>query len=722
MKSYKQLLSEVAASAISGGKGGPSLGPATDGDFGSIRGLGINTGDSITANLSGKGFGKKQTTKDITPEITAAIEAGKADGSIEEDENGKLSYRGVNGELHNSPYAANEASTSFVKSTFSSSGVDPKVAEKGAELIVGMKKSGLINYNYKNGKAYIEDMEIGSFDKDSEESMKTFTKSIPSNMMKISITDLQDKLSLMSKRLIARKSDRNQVRTTNEVLNKTNKIVKDMNALSDSQIEEIIPIALEALSQSFYPPFGVNPTIPISPAPEWTPPEPPEWADPPGPGPTRPGSRPRKPETPDPEDDDSDGIPLPPPIFTPPRHPRSRWGGGGIKGWLWRNIPRFSPRPFRGGGGGAAGVGGLGGRFRWYRDVGYFNIDTPLAQQVSNLLKDLDDLTDDLEKIDSIATSLPPQQQQQQSGPTKLDPPTPSLRGIDDWYEENPDGPRPGARPEFTDQPGPEFPPTLILPDGRKIPWNHPKYEEYRRLLGRRGLGLGIPPRPPYNPDDPEWERDNDERLRRLRNIIDNLPEELRRKLIACQANPFCNTGDLIRENPTLRGLLWWIREYGPDLRDHPTFGDYWEDILDLFPILDELAPGVQQSQQQGSSMIDALQKLIGSDAESDSPAQTAGQSSLPFDIEGGGAALQRGPGYVSPPWRRPTGTPIPPPGKGPRGRGLRPWQPGAYPTPIDIDDVNRPPVNPEREREWRRRREEWWRRTRKNKNNSPKR
>jgi len=415
MKSYKQLLSE----AISGGKGGPSLGVATDGDFGSIRGLGINTGDSITANLSGKGFGKKQTTKDITPEITAAIKTGKTDGSIEEDENGKLSYRGVNGELHNSPYAANEASTSFVKSTFSSSGVDPKVAEKGAELIVGMKKSGLINYNYKNGKAYIEDMEIGSFDKDSEESMKTFTKSIPSNMMKISITDLQDKLSLMSKRLIARKSDRNQVRTTNEVLNKTNKIVRDMNALSDSQIEEIIPIALEALSQSFYPPFGVNPTIPISPAPESTPPE-----------------------TPDPEDDGSDRIPLPPPIFTPPRHPRSRWGGGGIKGWLWRNIPKLSPRPFRGGGGGAAGVGGLGGRFRWYRDVGYFSIDTPLAQQVSNLLKDLDDLTDDLEKIDSIATSLPPQQQQQQSGPTKHDPTRPARPAAVD--PEVPDPTRPG--------------------------------------------------------------------------------------------------------------------------------------------------------------------------------------------------------------------------------------------------------------------------------------
>lgn len=247
MKSYKQLLSEVVTSAISGGKGGPSLGPATDGDFASIRGLGINTGDSITANLSGKGFGKKQTTKDFTPEITAAIEAGKSDGSIEEDENGKLSFRGIDGEFHNSPYAANEASTSFAKTLLQTAGMDPTVSEKGAETLVGLKKSGYLRYNYKEGKVYVNDNEVGSFDRTSKESIENMTKKIPVNILNGIIKSTLEETKPLLKRLVSR-GNRSARKNATKLTTALNSLNNMLDNISDDTLNAMLPTMLNGLS------------------------------------------------------------------------------------------------------------------------------------------------------------------------------------------------------------------------------------------------------------------------------------------------------------------------------------------------------------------------------------------------------------------------------------------------------------------------------------------
>lgn len=246
MKTYKQLLTEVSSS-IGGGKGGPSLGAAADADFGSIRGLGLNTGDSITANLAGRGFGKKQTTKDVTPEITAAIEAGKADGSIEEDENGKLIYCGIDGEFHNSPYAANEASTSFAKNLLQTTGMDPTVSEKGAETLVGLKKSGYLRYNYKEGKVYVNDNEVGSFDRNSKESIQNMTKKIPVNIMNGVIKSTLEETKPILKRLISR-GNRSARKNATKLTTTLNSLINMLDNISDDALNAMLPTMLNGLS------------------------------------------------------------------------------------------------------------------------------------------------------------------------------------------------------------------------------------------------------------------------------------------------------------------------------------------------------------------------------------------------------------------------------------------------------------------------------------------
>jgi len=661
MKSYKQLLSEVVTSAISGGKGGPSLGPATDGDFGSIRGLGINTGDSITANLPGDksnrptGKGKDKVRDDVI----ASIEAGKKNGFIEEDENGKLSYRGTDGKLHNSPYAALEASTSFTKNVFLATGLDAEISQKGAETISRMLKSGVIAYNHKKGKVYFYGEEIGSFDAKSEESMKNTSAALPVFVSKNIMRKMVQQIQRETKKKIVRKK-KNTVKSYSEVIKRINSLIKIVDSFSSTDRNQLLTHFISGMewemSSALAGAGGAGPQLPM-------PAYPPSSQDADDtldfPRPDRDDKdkkkKKKKPPRPDPPDQPRDWKPWFEDFeewYRRFRHRNRRIPG------LWNpevdgpapwEPPLVIPPPPGGlkllfpGGGGGGGGGGFGGapwgsrpflRRPFWSSLDPTPDSTPLGMNstdvVKNFYKEVENTISSIKiaQQSSQQESNPPQQQQQQSGPTKLDPPTPSLRGIDDWYEENPDGPRPGARPEFTDEPGPEFPPTLILPDGRKIPWDHPQYEYWLDILEGLGGVLGFPPlkpRPPHNPDDPNWEKDNNDRLRRFKDLFDRLPEELRRKIIACAANPFCNMRNLINKNPALRGLLWLLREYGPDLRDHPTYGDYWEDILDLFPILDELAPGVQQSQQQGSSMLDALQKLIGSDVESDSPAQTAG-------------------------------------------------------------------------------------------------
>ena len=141
MKRFKKLLQEVAAANnASFASGGSS--PSTK--FSGVMGFGSISGDSPAANKPGKGDGK-----DITPEITAAINAGvKRNSIVKGKETGALQFRGVDGTLYNSPHAAIESSRSDLVKTISTRGV--RFSHAITEQILGAIKSNVILITFDN--------------------------------------------------------------------------------------------------------------------------------------------------------------------------------------------------------------------------------------------------------------------------------------------------------------------------------------------------------------------------------------------------------------------------------------------------------------------------------------------------------------------------------------------------------------------------------------------
>jgi len=142
VKSFKKYLEEkAAANTASFSTGGVAPVSAKFSGIG-----GVLSGD-ISANLPQKGEGK-----DITPEITAAINAGVKRNSIVKDkETGSLQFRGLDGTLFNSPHAAIEGSRDAIIADAISRKIPyPQVA---ADEITALLKNNryIITYD-SNGK------------------------------------------------------------------------------------------------------------------------------------------------------------------------------------------------------------------------------------------------------------------------------------------------------------------------------------------------------------------------------------------------------------------------------------------------------------------------------------------------------------------------------------------------------------------------------------------
>lgn len=561
MKTYKQLLSEVVTSAISGGKGGPSLGPATDGDFGSIRGLGINTGDSITANLPGDksnrptGKGKDKVRDDVI----ASIEAGKKNGFIEEDENGKLSYRGTDGKLHNSPYAALEASTSFTKNVFLATGLDAEISQKGAETISRMLKSGVIAYNHKKGKVYFYGEEIGSFDAKSEESMKNTSAALPVFVSKNIMRKMVQQIQKETKEKIVRKK-KNTVKSYSEVIKRINSLIKIVDSFSSTDRNQLLTHFISGMewemSSALAGAGGAGPQLPM-------PAYPPSSQDADDtldfPRPDRDDKdkkkKKKKPPRPDPPDQPRDWKPWFEDFeewYRRFRHRNRRIPG------LWNpevdgpapwEPPLVIPPPPGGlkllfpGGGGGGGGGGFGGapwgsrpflRRPFWSSLDPTPDSTPLGMNstdvVKNFYKEVENTISSIKiaQQSSQQESNPPQQQQQGNPPEKLPP------------GEGPRPETPKLGPNETYQDHPEF-----VED-----W----FERYRELLDRI-----------------------QDILRRYRNgeFGDVDFKGLLKKYLKWKINPFYKNHEfyeeLINDYPdVLRELLEWLRQNGPDLGLNP--------------------------------------------------------------------------------------------------------------------------------------------------------
>ena len=151
MKSFKRYLKEAAASNnASFASAGSS--PATP--FTGLAGIGGIAGDTPAANKPGKGDGK-----DITPEITAAIDAGVKRNSIVQDkETGALQFRGIDGELQNSPHAAVENSRNgILKSAIKSGRRFPYAI--GEQILGALKANAIVVTFDKGGKLESADVD-----------------------------------------------------------------------------------------------------------------------------------------------------------------------------------------------------------------------------------------------------------------------------------------------------------------------------------------------------------------------------------------------------------------------------------------------------------------------------------------------------------------------------------------------------------------------------------